>query len=55
MQLTMETFAQYQERNTVHVEIVAAAGASAECDEERKDDQKENPGTKQCPHGPVSG
>ncbi len=55
VELAVEAFAQHQKRDAVHMEIVAAAGAPAECDKGCGEDQKDKPDGEEGPHGAVGG
>ena len=39
----METFSEHKQSNTVHVEVIAAARASAQGDQQRGNDQDKHP------------
>ena len=53
MQLAVEALPQNQQRDPVHMEIVAATGASAERDHEGENNQKYNPDNKYGSHGAI--
>ena len=51
----MEAFAQHQQRYPMHMEIIAAAGTSAERNQKCEINQKDNPDHKYGSHGSVAG
>ena len=55
MELTVEASAKDQKCHAVHMEIVAASGAFAQCGQKGNDDQNDNPDAENGPHGSVGG
>jgi hypothetical protein len=55
MKLTVEAFPQNQKSHSVHMKVVAASWAFAECNEKCGNNQNYKPDAKQSSHGPVGG
>jgi hypothetical protein len=55
MKLTVKTFAQNKKGHAVHVEIVAASRAFAQCNQKSGDHKRENPDAEYGSHGFIGG